>query len=124
MVTMNEDIRCSNPACALPDDVQKVRLVAHGDPPQRFEAFTSGADSDSNYWSDQLAAPPTIGARWGCMVTGVLVVGIFGLCSSARALSYALNPNAIYQTEGSAPENPPVLAPLALGCSYLPHGYS
>ena len=55
---MNEDVRCPNPACPLPDDVQKLSVVAHGGPPQRFETFTAGADSETNNWSDQLAAPP------------------------------------------------------------------
>lgn len=114
---MNEEVRCPNPACPLPDDVQKLSVVFHGGPPQRFETFTAGVDSETNNWSDQLAAPapPKRGARWGCVVPGVLVVALFGLCGSVSAIFYTLNPGAIGEVKGNSPPDPPLLALLALG---------
>jgi hypothetical protein len=110
---MAEDVRCPNPACTLPNDVQKVSDTIQGGLPHRIETLVVGSDSNTN---GQLAAPapPRKGARWGCVVSGVLVIAVFGLCSAANAILYTFNPGSIAAVKGTAPD-PPALAALALG---------
>ena len=78
---MNERIRCPNPVCPLPEDVQKVSVVVSSG---TIEGLKPGQYSVMSSLSKQLAAPPQpeYTDKWGWkLIAWVIALGYLSLAS-------------------------------------------
>ena len=89
---MNERIRCPNPVCPRPDDVQKVSIVVSSG---TIEGLEPGSYNVMSSLSKQLAAPPQpeYTDKWGWkLIAWVIALGYLSLASLTESLLATLSP--------------------------------